>query len=92
MRILLISTFTMALYVGPADSQPPESEPAPTQAEHAETDEATSSGRLHARAAQRMARARHNSDSAPGPDRRRSGLPVSDTVVNQPAIDPDPDR
>jgi hypothetical protein len=43
-------------------------------------------------AAMQMARARHNSaqsdEGAPAP----AGLPVSETIVNQTAPDPDPDR
>lgn len=93
MRIFLISTFTLAIYAGQADAQPPaeDTRPAATQEDSASAPQ--SQARNHARAAQRMARARHattgpSSQDAPA----RTGLPLSETVVQQAPADPDPDR
>jgi hypothetical protein len=92
MRILLISTFTLALYGGAADGQQPAPQPAAERSEQSQPRTETGQRRGHARAAQQMARARHNSaqsdEGAPAP----AGLPVSETIVNQTAPDPDPDR
>ena len=55
MRIFLISTFTLAIYAGQADAQPPaeDTRPAATQEESASAP--PSQARDHARAAQRRA-------------------------------------
>jgi hypothetical protein len=83
MRILLISTFTLALYGGAADGQQPAPQPAAERSEQSQSRTETGQRRGHAR---------HNSaqsdEGAPAP----AGLPVSETIVNQTAPDPDPDR
>ena len=92
MRILLISTFTLALYGGVAEGQQATAQPVADRSEQSDAASVSDQRRGHARAAQQMARARHNSaqadERAPAP----AGLPVSETVVNQPPPDPDPDR
>ena len=93
MRIFLISTFTLAIYAGQADAQPPaeDTRPAATQEESASAP--PSQARDHARAAQRMARARHVAiQAAEAEAPARTGLPLSETVVQQAQADPDPDR
>ena len=91
MRILLISSFTLAMYLGAAEAQPPATEPAPASTQEADNAQARASDRNHARAAQRMARSRRAAEQdndAP----RSGGLPLSETVVSQAPRDPDPDR
>ncbi|WP_323762807.1 hypothetical protein [Maricaulis sp.] len=92
MRIILISTFTLALYGGVAHGQQAATQPAAERAEESDTASVSQQRRGHARAAQRLARARHSSDTADDRSPAPAGLPVSETVVNQPTPDPDPDR
>jgi len=92
MHFILISTFTLAMYAGQATAQPPATQATPATTRAGETDEVETAGRGHARAAQRMARARHAARHDTDQARSGGGLPVTETVVSEPPSDPDPDR
>jgi len=92
MRFVLISTFTLAIYAGQADAQPPAAESRPAVTEEAENDAPQGQTRNHARAAQRMARQRRAAGTSDDRARPDGGLPLSETVVSQPQDNPDPDR
>ncbi|WP_291842931.1 hypothetical protein [Maricaulis sp.] len=93
MRIFLISTFTLAIYAGQADAQPPAEDVRPAATQEDRASAPPSQTRNHARAAQRMARARHASLATGDNDAPAStGLPLSETVVSQAPAAPDPDR